>query len=136
MADAAPGLDEIRRRLLDLHKALVDAGRRDYERVHGRQSDPAFLEVLVKDAGFAWLGAITGLIARLDEALEEGETSAQRWSDTIRQLLVPDAAGSEFNRKYAQYTQQVPDVLVAHGAVLRALPLPTRAAAGATDRSA
>ena len=44
--------------------------------------------------------------------------------------------GGEFNRKYAQYTQEVPDVLVAHGAVLRALPLPTPAAAGATGRSA
>ena len=121
MASAAPPLGEVRLRLLDLHKALVDAARRDYERVHGRQADPAFLEALVKDPGLAWLGALTTLIVRLDEALEDGEALQEGWHEPIRRLLKPDAAGGEFNRKYDQLTQQVPEVVVAHGAVMRAL---------------
>jgi hypothetical protein len=61
-------LHEVRLKLLELHKALVEAERRGYERVHGRQSDTVFLE-----------------------ALEDG------------------------------LTQQVPEILVAHGEVMRAL---------------
>lgn len=114
-------LSEVRLRLLDLHKALVDAARREYERLHGRQSDPAFLEVLVKEPRFAWLGALTALIVRLDEALEDGEPLQDDWVAPVRKLLTPDAAGGEFNRKYEQLTQQVPEILVAHGAVMRAL---------------
>jgi hypothetical protein len=115
-------LGEVRLRLLDLHKALVDAERRDYERVHGRVSDTAFLEALVKDPLLAWLGALTTLIVRLEEALEEGAPAAQKeWSGAIRKLLTPDAAGAEFNRRYERLTQQVPDIVVAHGAVMRAL---------------
>jgi hypothetical protein len=115
-------LGEVRFRLLDLHKALVDAERRDYERVHGRVSDTAFLEALVKDPLLAWLGALTTLIVRLEEALEEDTPAAQKeWSRTIRNLLTPDAAGAEFNRHYERLTQQVPDIVVAHGAVMRAL---------------
>jgi hypothetical protein len=29
--------------------------------------------------------------------------------------------GNEFNRRYEQFTQQVPDIVVAHGEVMRAL---------------
>jgi hypothetical protein len=118
-------LDEVRHRLLALHKTLVDAGRRDYERVHGRQTDPAFLEVLVRDPDFAWLGALTTLIARLDEIAEESASSRDALLkdciEQIRKLLVPAAAGAEFNRRYEQLTQQVPEVLVAHGALMQAL---------------
>ena len=113
-------LSEVRLRLLDLHKTLVDAGRREYERLHGRQPDSAFLEVPVKDPGFAWLGALTALIVRLDEALEDGEPPQDDWIEPIRRLLALGSAGGEFNRKYAELTQQVPEVLVAHGAVMRA----------------
>jgi hypothetical protein len=64
-------LSELRRHLLDLHQALVDAMRRDYERTSGRLSDGEFLEALVNDPAFAWLRPLTALIVRLDELLEE-----------------------------------------------------------------
>ena len=115
-------LGEIRLRLLELHKALVDAERRAYERLHGRQPDNAFLDVLLRDPSLAWLGALTTLIVRLDEALEEGAPAApQDCAGAIRKLLTPDAAGAEFNRNYERLTQQVPEILVAHGEVMRAL---------------
>jgi hypothetical protein len=114
-------LGEVRLRLLDLHKALVEAARREYERVHGRQSEPAFLEVLVKDRDFAWLGALTALIARLDEALEEGDPLQEDWIEQVRRLLNPGMAVGDFNRKYEQLTQQLPEIVVAHGEVVRAL---------------
>lgn len=118
-------LGEVRLRLLDLHKTLVDAERRDYERLHGRQSDTAFFELLVRNPAFAWLGPLTALIVRLDEALEEGapggQVLQQDWIEQIRTLLMPSATGGAFNKKYEQLTQQVPDIVVAHGAVMQAL---------------
>jgi hypothetical protein len=111
---------EVRLRLLDLHKALVDAERRRYEKLHGRQTDNAFLEALVRDPQFAWLGRLTALIVRLDEALEEGAALEREWTAEIRRLVTPVGA-EEFNRKYDELTQQVPEILVAHGAVMQAL---------------
>jgi hypothetical protein len=114
-------LSEVRSRLLELHKALVEAERRDYERLHGRHSDTDFLEVLIKDPNLSWLGALTALIVRLDEALEDGEALEEGWNEQVRRLLALTAASGEFNPKYRQLAQQIPEVLVAHGAVMQAL---------------
>ncbi len=62
---------------------------------------------------------------RLDEASEESAPGRDALHndciEQIRKLLMPGAAGGEFNRKYEQLTQQVPEVLVAHGALMHAL---------------
>jgi hypothetical protein len=114
--------DDMRRELLDLHRALVDAERRDYERVRGRLSDRAFLEALIGAAELAWLGPLTSLIVRLEQALEEGgEDGVRDCVAEIRKLLRPAEGGAGFQGKYAEAMQQSPEVVVAHGRVLRAL---------------
>ena len=112
-------MKKLRRPLLELHKALVDAEREDYERGRGRMSDGEFLKALIDDPAFAWLGALTALIVRLEEL----ETAAlpQEYVAEIRRLLKPDPAGSPFQRKYGELLQRRPEALVAHGAVMRAL---------------
>ena len=112
-------LAQLRRPLLDLHKTLVDAEREDYERTRGRMSDGEFLKALIDDPAFAWLGALTALIVRLEE-LEPAELPKEYVAE-IRRLLKPDAAGSPFQRKYGDLLQRRPEALVAHGAVMRAL---------------
>jgi len=111
--------DLLRHRLLDLHKALIDAERREHEKTLGRLSGGEFLEALIKDPVFAWLAPLTGAIARLDELADEGE--AQVDARAIRELLAPTASTGEFQRRYGDFLQRSPEVLVAHGAVLRAL---------------
>lgn len=105
--------------LLDLHKALVDAEREDYERTRGRMSDGEFLKVLIDDPAFAWLGALTALIVRLEEVA--AADLPQEYVIEIRRLLKPDAAGRLFQRKYGELLQKRPEALVAHGSVMRAL---------------
>jgi hypothetical protein len=90
---------------------VLAAEREDYERARGRVTDAQFLDALIKDPAFAWLGEFTALVARLGE-LQERE---------IARLLRPDAAGSQFQRRYADMLQRRPEVLVAHGVVMRAL---------------
>jgi len=112
-------LPVLRRPLLDLHKALVDAEREDYERGRGRMSDGEFLKALIDDPAFAWLGALTALIVRFEE-LETAELPKEYVAE-LRRLLKPDASGSPFQRKYGDLLQTRPEALVAHGAVMRAL---------------
>jgi hypothetical protein len=112
-------LAAVRARLLDLHKALVDHSRADYERTRGRLSDGDFLQVLVEDPAFAWLAPLTALIVRLDEL--EGDALPAEYVTEIRRLVKPDEAGRPFQRRYHAILQAAPDALVAHGAVMRAL---------------
>ena len=112
-------LPVLRRPLLDLHKTLVDAERESYERGRGRMSDGEFLKALIDDPAFAWLGALTALIVRLEE-LEPADLPKEYIAE-IRRLLKPDADGSAFQRKYGEWLQKRPEALVAHGAVIRVL---------------
>ena len=125
MTPRIDSLQDVRHDLLDLHRALVEAERRTYERERGRLPDRDFLEALINDPALAWLSALTALIVRLDELLEEDspEPASEREHCVaqIRKLLKPAAGATEFHRKYAEALQQSPDVVVAHGKTMRAL---------------
>ncbi len=62
-------LPDIRLRLLRLHRALLDAEKVEHERSHGAIAPAAFLQLLIGDPRFAWLGALSELIVQLDEAV-------------------------------------------------------------------
>lgn len=104
----------MRRELLELHRALVESERREYERPRGRMTDRAFLEALIGAPELAWLNPLTSLIVRLEEAVEES-AGVQDCVDQLRKLLRPNAGGFGFQRKYAEAMQRSPEVVVAHG---------------------
>ena len=110
----------LRNALLELHRTLLAADRRDYERLRGRVSDGEFLEAVLKDPYFAWLGPLTSVIALLDELEAEGKEAGKDWLERVRALLTP-AGGEDFHRRYEASLQRHPEVVVAHGAVVRAL---------------
>jgi hypothetical protein len=115
---------DVRQELLALHKQLLEAERERHERVHGRIAPADFLRLLIEDATFAWLGPLTALIVRADEWLEDVDrvvTDGSAWLAEVRVLLAPDPAGPEFQHKYAALLQDRPGVVLAHGAVMRAL---------------
>jgi hypothetical protein len=113
----------MRRELLELHRALVDSERREYERIRGRMTDRAFLEALIGAPELAWLNPLTSLIVRLEETLEESaaQEAVQDCIAEIRKLLKPNAEGQGFQRKYAEAMQRSPEVVVAHGRAVGAL---------------
>jgi hypothetical protein len=116
-------LNPVRQSLVVLHRTLLDAERRDYERLRGRVSDSEFLDVVVRNPDFSWLGALTTMIVQLDD-LDADATRRGLDKDClarIRKLLTPAAGAGEFNRKYETSLQRNPEVVVAHGAVMRAL---------------
>jgi hypothetical protein len=60
----------LRLRLLELHKALLDAEREVYETEHARVSASAFLQALTSDPALTWLAPLTAAIVQLDELLD------------------------------------------------------------------
>ena len=111
---------DLRAALIALHRALLEEERRAYEKTHGRQTGADFLQTLIADPAFAWLGPLTTLIVRLDELDAEDNPEAERSasSKAARSLLVEKE--SDFRRRCAKLVQRSPDVAFAFAAARRA----------------
>ena len=129
-------LQALRRSLLDLHKLLLDDQRDAYEASYGPVvSGHAFLQLALHHEQFAWLRALSGMISRIDAALDEaegemGEAEVRAFVTGARDLLRSGGDGP-FETKYRDALQRSPDVVMAHAAVVRLLDAP---AAGRNGR--
>jgi len=113
----------LRSRLMELHKALLEAERVQYERLHGRVTPNAFLQALTGDPSLTWLGPLSLAIVRLDELLElrgeQAELAAHL--DGLRELLRLRESADAFPQRYGELVQQVPEVAFAHAALASVL---------------
>ncbi len=112
-------LTDLRQALLQLHKTLIDAERRTYERTFGTIGTPYhFLHLLTSDPWFAWLAPVTQLLAVMDERLDDPEpltvAAVEDFAQRMKILLVPTETGEGFSRHYDEALQRSPDVLFAH----------------------
>jgi len=118
-------LKNLRRGLLQLHKTLLDWERLGFERMHGRQSSNALLDALLKDPQFAWLRAISQLIVRIDEMLEDQVPPEQGDLEAViahaRDLTIANDTGNRYEQRYHQALQESPDVVFAHRDLVRLL---------------
>lgn len=125
--DERDRLRDLSRRLLRLHKILLDRERRAYERQHGTIPSATLLRLLLQDEHFAWLRVLSGLIAQIDEAVDVeeaiGPEGAQRAFDEAYRLLRSGGDG-EFQGRYRLALQASPEVVMAHADVSRVLPPP------------
>ena len=123
MALTEVGLDEakqklrsVREVLLELHKALLDSERTQYEIVHGPLASPAaFLQLLISDDKFAWLRPTTTLIVQVDEALAAKRPPAtqvrlDQLRNDVRALFSPSTEPADFWKRYAMVVQRDPAV--------------------------
>jgi hypothetical protein len=120
-------LREISRRLLRLHRILLDRERHAYEARHGTVSSGDLLRLLLHDEHFAWLRPLSTLIATIDELVDTGEpiasADAQKMFAEVYGLLKSGDSGA-FQDKYRQALQDSPDVVMAHAGVSAVLPAP------------
>jgi hypothetical protein len=119
-------LNDLRTRLLTLHKALIEDTRAQYEMDRGRvASAGALLQLVIGDPWFAWLHQISETIVRIDEMTVPDSTGtepeARALLERIDKLLVPSETGEPFARRYFDAIQRQPAVVLAHGDVRRAL---------------
>ncbi len=111
-------LNALRRVLLNLHKALLDAERVRYEKGHGRVTTGRLLQLAIGDPQFAWLHPLSELVVRIDELIdaEEDPTEAEvkALAAHARTLLTPGDADTPFARRYLESLQSDPEIVLAH----------------------
>ena len=104
-----------------LHKELLGAVQRRFEKLHRRVQGPGeLLELAVHDPLFAWLKPLSARLVELEEldvdAADRERVAALR--DGLAHLLDAD---EEFAAVYRVYLQSEPDVVIAHAELRRAL---------------
>jgi hypothetical protein len=103
-------LTQVRRTLLDLHKALIDRERAEYEKSHGSVTAAEMLHLLIRDDRFSWLHPISALIVRVDELISNA--SERRRPNPARPAMTPDQASAES----AALLRETRDLLTGEGA--------------------
>jgi hypothetical protein len=114
-------LNELRLRLLRLHKLLLDNERITYEQEQGKVSRGELLQLVISHEQFAWLHRLSELIVQIDDLLHADEPITSEIITAllidIRTLLTPDELGDDFAVKYDAAFQHNPDVVLAHADV-------------------
>src|SRR3954464_3124906 len=103
-AEPAETLTQLRHTLLRLHKELLDSERAIYERDVAKIDSPGqFLTLLLGDPWFAYLRELSGLVAQIDEKLDDKEepvttAEVEAYLKRARALLVPSEFGQGFEK--------------------------------------
>jgi len=116
-------LRDLRTRLLQLHKLLLDDEREAYEAAYGPVAGPELLQLVLRHAHFAWLRALSAMISTIDAALDEtegalAEADVEAFFGQARALLRSGGDGP-FETKYREALQRSADVVMAHAAVIK-----------------
>lgn len=107
------------RKLRTLHKALIDVETRNFGAVG---SPLEHLQLITTHPRFAWLQKLSGLMAELDERLDQPEpferSTAVAFHQAISQLIGPGKdIDPAFRAKYSAVLHESPEVVMAHAAV-------------------
>ncbi len=119
-------LRELRGKLLQLHKVLLDDARASYEMDRGRiASNASLLQLVINDPWFAWLHSLSELVVRIDETVETDspatDADAAMLIDQVEKLLTASETGEGFHRRYYDALQRQPAVVMAHAEVRRTI---------------
>jgi hypothetical protein len=112
--------EAVTRALLDVHKTVLRAERRGLERVHGRLSNAAFLQIVSDPLRYGWLRPLNELILAFEETGEEREPEAELLR-RARELLAPPKEQTPFGRRYLSLMQREPALVLAHRDLVRLL---------------
>ena len=119
-------LRELRAKLLQLHKVLLDDARVAYEMDRGRvPSNASLLQLVINDPWFAWLHSLSELVVRIDETIDSDspatDADAAALIDEVEKLLTASESGEGFHRRYYDALQRQPAVVMAHADVRRVI---------------
>ena len=115
-------LNQLRIKLMHLHKQLLDDECARYEQVRGKVSKGELLQLVINHDQFAWLHRISELIVHIDDLIHADEPvtaeAIAALQNDIRHLLTPDELGDTFASNYDAAFQRNPDVVLAHADVI------------------
>jgi hypothetical protein len=116
-------LNTLARALRDLHKQLIHVETQYFGNVG---SALEHLQLVTSHPHFAWLQKMSGLMAEMDERIDEPEpisaTDALAFRKAIEGLIGPSEDGDKaFQAKYTALLHDAPEIVMAHGAVRKLL---------------
>ncbi|MDR7049426.1 hypothetical protein J2X54_001881 [Duganella sp. 3397] len=116
-------LTDLGRALRDLHKQLIHIESQYFGNVG---SPLELLQLVTNHPNFAWLQKMSGLMAQMDERLDDEEPVTAEEAVTFRRaieaLIGPSEQGDlEFRAKYNAMLHDGPELVMAHGAVRKQL---------------
>lgn len=116
-------LTSLGRALRDLHKQLIHIESQYFGNVG---SPLELLQLVTNHPNFAWLQKMSGLMAQMDERLDDEEAVTAEVAVTFRRaieaLIGPSEQGDlEFRAKYNAMLHDGPELVMAHGAVRKQL---------------
>jgi hypothetical protein len=117
-------LQQLRRKLLHLHKTLLDMERADFERLFGRVTSGELLQLVINNAQFAWLRRISALVVEMDEMLAAEEPVTEENVENLlaqARLLFSAAEDEAFKEKYQAALQREPEAVLAHAEITKLL---------------
>ena len=120
---------ELASALRELHRALMERARRDYERKHVVRLSPAEqLRLLTTDPFFDWLRGLSELIVDIDLVHDAGPLDLVESAPVVRAAVEhfiaapnPSESGDAFALRYWPYLHDDPHVAMAHAGVKRAI---------------
>ena len=112
--------DDVRGPLLALHKAVLDAERRNVERVHGSLSGAEYLQLVSDPVRYGWLKPLTELLLAYDEDGDDAPSEEELLART-RGLLLPPKPDTSFGRRYLSLMQRAPELVMAHSTLAKRL---------------
>ncbi|HKR65159.1 MAG TPA: hypothetical protein VJZ00_15620 [Thermoanaerobaculia bacterium] len=118
-AELRAGLREMRKHLLPLHRALIDAANAEYAQATGSKPAPTqLLQLLQEDPFFAWLKPLTSLIVDIDSMTATDFVRADVDAILARtERLFGASSDAAFAAKYIPMLQRDVDVTIAHAAI-------------------
>ena len=120
---------KLARALRELHRALLEHARRDYERDHFLTLGAGeLLQLLTTNADFEWIRSLSELMVDLDLIHDAAPLHSDELTTTVRAAVehvlsapkTPDLA-SPFARHYWAYVHDDPHVAMAHAGVKQAI---------------
>ena len=116
-------LRDLARGARGLHKAMLDVETQYFGAVGGVLEH---LQLVTNHPHFAWLLKLSGLMAELDERLDDAEpfeaAEAAQFRTAFESLLGPrPAIDEEFRRRYLALLHDAPEVAIANGTLRQAL---------------
>ncbi|WP_153102045.1 hypothetical protein [Paraburkholderia hayleyella] len=117
-------LNDVRRPLLNLHKAILDHERAVYEREFGPVTPAAFLQMLINGSGFRWITPLSSVIANVDETLDDKKAGVdERLAsvEAVTRLFTASGTENPFMERYQALLQESPAILHGHSQVAQIL---------------
>ncbi len=128
-SDNLQRLQQVRPKILELHKALLESQRALYEQANGPITNRGeYFQLVVNHDDFNWLRPISQFIVQIDEYLNpkephsDPEEGAAILLEKARLMLKPtEVSVTPLGENYYQAIQRDPDIAIMHGDIMSLL---------------